>query len=93
MCFRCVDLHLSCPFAFPIISLIIACSLGNHKQNGGVLVLPIQISPHVLTSSFSRHLNREAKRLIEPLSYNLEPVVMNQLATGFELTFGCNYNL
>ncbi|MFS7917230.1 hypothetical protein Hanom_Chr03g00186641 [Helianthus anomalus] len=45
--------------------------LGSHKQNGGILVSPIQLSPHLLTSPFRRHLNRGIKHLNEPLSCEL----------------------
>ncbi|KAJ0894744.1 hypothetical protein HanPSC8_Chr09g0392471 [Helianthus annuus] len=44
---------------------------GSHKQNGGILVSPIQLLPHLLMSPFRRHLNRGIKHLNEPLSCDL----------------------
>ncbi|MFS7932978.1 hypothetical protein Hanom_Chr04g00374331 [Helianthus anomalus] len=41
------------------------------KQNGGILVKSIHVSPH-LTFPFWRHLGRETKRLIGKLCYDPE---------------------
>ncbi|MFS7943257.1 hypothetical protein Hanom_Chr06g00498121 [Helianthus anomalus] len=53
------------------ISLLGGLHCRSHKQNGGILVSPIQLSPHLLTSPFRRHLNRGIKHLNEPLSCEL----------------------